>query len=220
MFDGIALEPRLGLDNSQLPHQVEGLCRHCNSATFSTLDLRASIKAEEGSPSKVHEAVEAEVVAIGFIGDKDHTHIISLAVSPTCRKDQILRESTNSIQWILDAVMEAYHDNDGPTKIGPIVTLASDGASHFRLASATLMSQRLPQEIIEVYGGCKLFNVSGGRYGCTTSCDWDHLGKRSRERLKSVIGIKIGTSTGIFSTPEEAELLLNPADAMDVYEMT
>jgi hypothetical protein len=135
MFGGIALEPRLGCDNSQLPHQVEGLCRHCNSATFSTyqtfLDLRASIKAEEGSPSKVHEAVEAEVVAIGFIEDKDHTHIIPLAVSPICRKDQILRESTNSIQWILDAVMEAYHDNDGPTKMGPIVTLVSDGASHF-----------------------------------------------------------------------------------------
>lgn len=237
MFDGIALEPRLGLDNSQLPHQVGGLCRHCNSATFSTyqdfLDLRACIKAEEGSPSKIHEAVEAEVVAIGFIGDKDHTHIIPLAVSPTCKKDQILRESTNSIQWILDAVIEAYNDNDGPTKIGPVVTLASDGASHFRLASATLMSDRLPQEIVQVYTGCKLFNVSGSRYGCTTSCDWDHLGKRSRERLKSLIGITLGTLTvtknslaiygcyaGIFSTPEEAELILNPADAMDVYEMT
>jgi hypothetical protein len=57
------------------------------------------------------------------------------------------------------------------------------------------MSSRLPQEIVEVYAGCKLFNVSGGRYGCPTSCNWDHLGKRSRERLKSVIGMKLGTLT-------------------------
>ncbi len=73
--------------------------------------------------------------------------------------------------------------------------MASDGASHFRLASATLMSQKLPEEVAHIYSNCRLFNLSGGSNGCTTACDWDHLGKRSRERLKSVIGVTIGTLT-------------------------
>ncbi len=111
--------------------------------------------------------------------------------------------------------------------------MASDGAAHFRLAAATLMTGRLSEEVVEVYTGCALFNVLGSRSGCTTACDWDYLGKRSRKRLKSNIGIQIGALTvnknllaiygcfaGIFSTDKEAEIILNPNDAMDVYEMT
>ncbi len=73
---------------------------------IKTLDLQSCLKAEESSSRKIHEAVKAEVVAIGFIGDPSHTHVIPLAVSPTCKKDVILRESANSIQLILETEME------------------------------------------------------------------------------------------------------------------
>jgi len=61
----------------------------------------------------------------------------------------------------------------------------------------------------------------------------DHLGKRTRERIKSSIGVCIGGQhtfgkvnlaiymnyAGICNSTEEAEVLLMPLDAIDVYEM-
>ena len=236
MFDGVAVEPRLSLDATQLPNQVSGLCRHCCNATFATYgdftSLVENFNADESSSSKIHAASEAEVFAIGFIGDAGHTSIIPVAVSPTCKKDAILNESTHSIQWILDVIIKIYKEYDGPKKIGPIMTLVSDGAAHFSLASGGLLDGILPSYICEVYSDCKLFNLAGGADGCTRGADLDHLGKRSRERIKSGKGVSFGMFTfekhaltiygcfaGIFQSENEAETILNPKDAMDVVIM-
>jgi len=94
------------------------------------------------------------------------------------------------------------------------------------------MSTNLPPNILNEFADCALFNTVGSIDGCTHACDWDHVGKRTRERIKSSLGIRIRWHSfqktnlayymkyaGINSSPEEAELLLNPQDAMDVYEM-
>ena len=76
-----------------------------------------------------------------------------------------------------------------------------------------------------------LFNLVGGEYGVTASCDNDHLGKRFRARIKSQVGISIGTvtfsktdltdvlqKTSIVNSAAEAKRLFDPEDLMDVLE--
>jgi len=199
MFDGVAVDPKVELDNSVLPHQVAGLCRHCQNASFSNYDdyeyFRDGLLAEQSSSSIFHQACEAEVVVLGFIGDSNHTHVIPVAISPTCKKDDIVGQSTNSIKWIMEAVIDAYNEYNGPEQIGPIMTLASDGAPHFAKAAASMLSEQMPDFINDTYRSCALFNLTGGSSGCTRTVDWDHCGKRTRERIKGIKGLKIGSYT-------------------------
>jgi len=135
MFDGIAVDPRISVDTSQTPHQLSGFCRHCDNPTFAEyadyFTLLTKFHSQDGEESKFHVACECEVVALGFIGDNKHTAIIPVAISPTCKKDSILNKWTHSIQWILDVIIQYYYANMGPSKIGPLLTLVSDGAAHF-----------------------------------------------------------------------------------------
>eukprot|EP00956_Cyclotella_meneghiniana_P008152 scaffold10851_cov129-Cyclotella_meneghiniana.AAC.3 len=76
-----------------------------------------------------------------------------------------------------------------------------------------------------------LLNLVGGEFGATASCDNDHLGKRFRARIKSQVGITIGTVTfsktdltlilqkaSILKSAAEAQRLFDPEDLMDVLE--
>lgn len=95
MFDGIAVDPRLSLDTSQLPHKVCGVCRHCENTSFSSYEdymaLLKRLHAPDKDKSKVHVASECEVVVLGFIGDPNHTTIIPIAISLTCKRDYVLK---------------------------------------------------------------------------------------------------------------------------------
>jgi hypothetical protein len=61
MFDGIAVEPRLSLDSTQIPNQISGFCRHCSNATFATyndfVSLLSKFNAEDSSSQKIHETL-------------------------------------------------------------------------------------------------------------------------------------------------------------------
>ena len=44
-------------------------------------------------------------------------------------------------------------------------------------------------------GKCHLFNLVGNEMGTTNAVDLDHLGKRTRARIKTLTGIKISRHT-------------------------
>ena len=117
-------------------------------------------------------------------------------------------------------------------KIGPLSSCISDGATHFRKGMGVILSKDIPNEIRSVYNGCKLFNKVGGSKGATNQCDPEHVGKRSRAKIKSKGGIKIVNITftktdlfrymgllNILSNAEDARRLFDPEDNMDVAEM-
>ena len=57
------------------------------------------------------------------------------------------------------------------------------------------MEGTLPAYIRDTYTDCRLFNFAGSSNRCTRGADLDHLGKRSRERIKSDKGMIFGTFT-------------------------
>ena len=112
------------------------------------------------------------------------------------------------------------------------MTLALDGAPHLAKVAASMLSEQMPDYINDTYWPCALFNLTGGSNGCTRAVDWDNCGKRMHERIKGKKGLKIGSYTfektsialygtcaGIFQSENHAEIVLNPRDNMDVYEM-
>jgi len=153
MFNRVAVDPKVELDNAVLPHQVDGLCRHCQNATFSNYDdyeyFRDGFIAEWSSSSIFHQACEAEEAEVlGFIGDPNHMHVIPVT-SPTCKRDSIVGQPTYSIKWIMEIVIDAYNEYNGPEHVGPIMTLASDGAPHFAKMAASMLSEQMPDFIYD-----------------------------------------------------------------------
>jgi hypothetical protein len=234
MVDGVAVEERLDVDMSQIPHQWTGLCRHCRNCDFNTYDDAIHLLEKLNSSNvddQVHLAVEAEVFCIGLV-HKTCTTIIPVAVSPTCKKDDHVQESTDTVHFLLDSIEKAWRDCNLHESVGPLATIVSDGAAHFRKAAGKLLNDDLPKYIWIVYeNSCDLFNLTGSCFGTTMAVDLDHLGKRFRERVKSNKGIAIGNfvftkdllqsylcMAGVVNS-NVAMQLLNPEDSMDVDEM-
>ena len=160
------------------------------------------------------------------------TCIFPVALVPTCKKDHELGESTHTVAVVAKVIFEKYHSMGLHKKIGPLSTANSDGASQFRKGMGTVLSQDLPRKVRDVYKNCLLFNTVGSPWGIVIACDLDHLRKRTRERIKTALGIKVSSFTftkadlakymamsSILSDDAEAERLFNPEDAMDVCEM-
>ena len=235
LVDGVAVDPRLDVDLSQLPHQFTGLCLHCKNTKFITFEDGERIETEldrEGvNMQKIHFAKEVEVWCIG-LNSKDVTFLVPVALIPTCKKDYELGESTSTIATVGKVVINKYYEMGLDKKIGPLSWALSDGASHFRQGTGQVLSKDLPTDTRNVYKDCLLCNKIGGERGTSNNCDGPHLGKRSRARIKSAKGLKIGCFTfvktelarytglaGIVTDSGEANRLLDPEENTDVAEM-
>ena len=233
-IDGINIDEKLGLDIDQLPHQVTGLCRHAKDATFDKYEDAERIE-QSLADGDVHLAKEAEIFAIG-LNHPTFTSLIPIAISPTCKKDDIVGESTNTVHEIVTTIRQKWHSYPISNNF-IMATYNSDGAGQFRKGVGKVLSKDLPGAIRRVYineegdSRCPLLNLVGGDDGTTASCDNDHLGKRFRARIKTSMGITIGVINfnksdltvalqllSIVRTPDEAHRLFHPDDLMDVLE--
>ena len=233
-IDGVAIDEMLNLDDSQLPHQVTGLCRHCADTTYDAYADAQRI--EDGlNDGTFHYAKEAEVFCIG-INHPTFTGLIPICISPTCKKDDVVGESTHTVEAIISTITRKWHTYD-ISKQFIMSVYNSDGAPPFRKGVGGVLNKDLPPAIRAVYVGpgdvkrCPLLNLVGGSDGTTASCDTDHLAKRFRGRIRSAMGIMIKLCiftksdlanilqmAGVVTSPEEAHRLFNPDDLMDVLE--
>ena len=228
MEDGIAIDEKFRVDFSVVPNQIVGGCRHCVDCTYNSAEDAEHYVAETRK-GKYHLAKEVDVVSIGFV-NKDHTAIWPLYLSPTCKKDNFLEESTGATKFLIEYVYDKYiTDPRGQATIGPLGTVVSDGAPQFRKGMGKAVNMELPPLIRVCFAGCQLFNLTGGLHGCTVSCDLDHIGKRTRARAKNVtIGIRgryhkfRGSDFASFLVyfaicgQATATKMMNPPDGMDV----
>ena len=226
--DGVACEERIGLDVSRLPHQFVGLCLHNPESQFisedDVLHVERDLDRECEDITKVHYAKE--------VNDKDFTSLVPVALVPTCKKDHKVGESTQTVKEITQTIYDAYHKLNMHNTIGPL-SINSDGAGQFRKGMGQILGARIPSDIGEIcLEGCPLFNIVGGEFGMTISCDIDHLGKRFRARVKTACGVLVGvvalTRTDlaqllayslVITNVSAAERLFDPEDNMDVSKM-
>ena len=234
VIDGVATKECVNLDDSQEPHQVTGLCRHCVSTTFNTFKdaMRIQKKLELG---EIHFAKEAEVFCIA-LNHEGFTSVIPVCIAPTCKKNDVVHESTDTVREIISTIMRKWFTLP-ISKTVIMSTVASDGAPQFRKAAGQVLNKDLPKNVRDVYISpqgakrCLLLDLIGSSEGVTATCDNDHLGKRFRARVKSVCGLKIGVfiftksdisllmgKTRIVSSPKAAHKLFHPDDLMDVLE--
>ena len=237
LVDGVAVEERLNIDESILPHQVTGLCRHCPDATFNTYDDATRIN--EGLNEEFHLAKEAEVVVLTF-NSGEFTSVIVLCISPTCKKDDIIGESTNTIKEILSTILERWNSHPYQDLRDRFIlsTISSDGAPAFRKGVGQVLNKDLSPAVRSVYVDatngqkhCQLLNLTGSVEDVTGGVDLDHLLKRLRARVKTQMGItifncnftkvdiaRILAITGVVGSADEADRLFHPEDLMDVAE--
>ena len=232
--DGVNIDERLSLDTSVLPHQMVGCCRHIDNTNF--IDYEDVERIQNGLNTTFHYASEAEVFAIG-LNHGSCTSLIPIAISGTCKKDNFVGESTDTVYEIVSTIVDKFHEMQLHKLIGPLATINSDGAAHFRKACGKKLSVDIPKNVRAFFlsptgtSRCLLFNLVGGKFGTTMGCDNDHLGKRYRARMKSARGLLVGkisftkvdivellSTAGIVTTADEADKLFNPDDLMCVLE--
>jgi hypothetical protein len=215
--------------------QASSLCRHCLDTNFITYDDATRIEAglNEGT---FHLAKEAEVFVLTF-NSGEFTSAVVLCISPTCKKDDIIGESTNTVKEILSTILEHWHSYPQQLRDNYILsTIASDGAPAFRKGVGQVLSRDLSLGVRAVYVtdgtvNCKLLNLTGSPEDITGTVDNDHLLKRLRARVKTKMGITIYTCnfnkvdithilaiTSIVTSQDEAHRLFHPEDLMDVLE--
>ena len=106
-IDGVAIDEGLNLDDSQLPHQITGGCRHCLDTTFDTFEDARKFE-EKLTKGDYHLAKEAEVFAIG-LNHPTFTSLIPICISPTCKADDVVGESTNTVLEIVSTIRAKWH---------------------------------------------------------------------------------------------------------------
>lgn len=157
LIDGVNVDEKVGLDEDQYPHQVTGLCRHCTDTTFADYDDALRIQCRLDS-SDFHLAKEAEIfcIAIAF-NHPIFTSLIPVAISPTCKKDDVIGDSTNTVKAMLNTIQNKWHSYEISQRY-IMTTFNSDGAGQFRKAVGKVLNQDLPIEVRNVYvtqGICK-----------------------------------------------------------------
>ena len=104
-IDGLALEERLGVDETIMPPCFTGLCWHCVDPSFvnynSAVEIQCKLEKEE-----VHLAKEVGVIAIGLIHRTAST-IIPVCLSPTCKTDDVIGKSTDTYKYLLGLCLKS-----------------------------------------------------------------------------------------------------------------
>lgn len=148
IIDGVALDEKFNLDDSQIPHQITGGCRHCIDTTFNTFE--DAQRFQEGLESGIHHrAIEMEVFAIGF-NHPTFTSLIPVCLSRTCKTDDIVGESTDTIYEIVSTIERKWH-SFAITNQFKMSTYNSDGAPQFRKGVGKVLSKDLPPKIRSIY---------------------------------------------------------------------
>ena len=135
------------------------------------------------------------------------------------------------LTWVSKLLRIYEADENGEKHHGPIWILATDGESSFRnlrFRLGLLVNLNKNSEL-----GRKLYKLAGlncktGLNGLTTTCDPKHIVKRFATMIRSPSGVQVGKThisrKDILDalnqlenmTPEQAEILLNPADKQNV----
>ena len=108
LINSIAVDEGTGLDESQYPHQITGLC--CHTKDPSLLDFNSAIRIQdELEAGQVHFVKEIDTFCIG-LNHGTFTSLIPVCLSPTCKKDDITEESTSTVQDIFNTIKKKYVD--------------------------------------------------------------------------------------------------------------
>lgn len=134
----------------------------------------------------IHLGKEATVLAIGSISDPENYLPIPVLLSTTCKA-----EKADALAHWLELFLDVWCKHlRGEALHGPIVTVASDGASTFRLARFQLTTKE-KIDITKGYGKV-LAQLDGldlwtGVHGLLVTCDPKHVFKRRLFTLQSEI---------------------------------
>ena len=179
-IDGVATDERLNLVESQISHQVTGLCRHCVTTTLNTFADAQRIE-NDSEKDDIHFVKEAEVFCIG-LNHGTFISFIPVFISPTCKKDDVVQESTDTVREILSTTTKKWYSLPISKKC-IFSTCASDGAPQFRKAVSQVLNKDLPKDVHDIYISSQgeaifpLLNLVGESEGATATCDNNHLVK-------------------------------------------
>ena len=111
LFDGVAVDPGINIDLSQLPKKFTGICMHCKNTSFVTFEdakrISFELDRDVEDPEKIHLAKEVEVWCIG-LNDKKNIFLVPVALIPTCKKDYQIDELTSTIATIGKIIIDRY----------------------------------------------------------------------------------------------------------------
>ena len=139
-----------------MPYCFTGLCRCCRDPTFQTFDDAVEIQ-QQLEDGTVHLAKEVDVIALGLIHERAST-LIPVCLSPTCKKDAFIGESTDTYKYLISAVHEDYHHFGLDQLLGPYCSSACNGDSAFCKAAGLVFSDMLPHFIVRLIQNCSFFN--------------------------------------------------------------
>ena len=150
LVDGVAVDKRMNVDFSQMPHQFTGLCLHYPNTNFITFAdaqrIESSLDKEGDDMSKIHLAKEAKVWCIG-LNHHDITTLFPVAILLTCKKDYETEEPTHSVLAIAKVIYDKYHSMKFPEKVDPLSGGNSDGAAPFCNGMGWLLCKDLSSDI-------------------------------------------------------------------------
>ncbi|KAL1749281.1 hypothetical protein HDZ31DRAFT_28139 [Schizophyllum fasciatum] len=227
---------------------IEELCRYCphrdlilgvcrehsgnvdvrNTSVANIDKLVHCLKPEEGEtpPAICHFGKDATVVALAPVTHETQYSPIPVIVSPTCKK-----ETGKELAAWLGTVVDVWERHPhGAAVHGPLRSLASDGASAFRVAQFDLcMSEEI--DTLSPLGKvlCQLdgLNLRTGKGGILGTCDPKHVIKRFASWLRSMTNILVGDIiimphhtlfhlADSLGSDDKARDLMDPADKMNV----
>lgn len=227
MIDDVALEEVPRYDGAR--NCVLGLCREHLANLDTTVNSIEDVRRLEEllTSGKCHCGKEGTVVAIAPVTGYNFYSPSPLVLSGTCKAE----DGKTSAVWI-ERVLTAYKSHKfGEARHGPIVAIATDGASQFRTMRFTLChSHELDgsSDLGRIIYSLKGMNRRTGPTGILGTCDVKHILKRFATRLRSEKGVQAHTShilpTHILDVlqkvkgmPEaKARMLLNPTDKQNV----
>jgi hypothetical protein len=234
MVDDIALDPSLRHDPWR--NCAVGLGReHAASVETKITGMDAIDKLQDALSSDsnpVSLATTATVVAVGTLAHvHSHWPAVPIIISPSSGSET----SEALVAW-LQTVIDAWYTNPhGSTLWGPLWTIATDGASVFRMARFALCSAiEIP---IDDPLGRTLWQIPGlrrrtSKEGIVNTCDYRHAFKRIGAGCRNVNGLMVGTTMltrpafidHLASLPDisadDAEILLDPLDKQNVPKAT
>ena len=115
LVDGVAVDRRVNVDFSQVPHQFTGGCLHWKNADFVTFEDASRVErdlcrecTDENEDEGMHFAQEVEVWCLG-LNCRELTFLFPVALIPTCKKDYFLGQSTSTIKEVSTTIYNKFH---------------------------------------------------------------------------------------------------------------
>ncbi|KAF8067653.1 hypothetical protein FPV67DRAFT_1652655 [Lyophyllum atratum] len=228
MIDGVALEEACRYDHGQ--GHILGICReHAHTVAKLLVDDVHDIDniANSLEQKACHHGKDGTVVALAPVTAAENYFPVPLVLSSSCK----VEKGDELAKWLCTFIDTYRVHPDGEKIHGPIRTLATDGESSFRSMRFTLgVKEALDQDsgLGRILYRLPGFNCYTGANSLLTTCDPKHIVKRFATMIRSPKGTQIGSNTILRDdfiyaltimervTPNQAEVLLNPADKQNV----